>query len=312
MFERAILITGVAGFTGRHLLAHLAQAEPAARIIGVDQRPAAWLPPVSEQRGLDLLDAAAVRSLIADVRPHVVYHLVGLNKSDDPAAYYRINVLTTLHLLEALRVEAPSARLLAVGSAAEYGPPAGSQPLAEDAPLRPATVYGASKAAQAILLQSYARAGLAVFLARPFNLLGPGLPANMAAAAFAAQIVEREQGQVHGPIRVGNLAPQRDFLDVRDAARAYRLIVQRGAEGAAYNVCSGRPVSIQALLDLLVGMARCPVDVTVDAARFQASDVPVSVGDNRRLAALGWVPRVSLEQSLADLLREQRGEGGDG
>jgi GDP-4-dehydro-6-deoxy-D-mannose reductase len=195
---------------------------------------------------------------------------------------------------------------LAVGSAAEYGPPAGSQPLAEDAPLRPATIYGASKASQAILLQSYADAGLAVFLARPFNLLGPGLPSNMAAAAFATQIVDREQGRAAGPLRVGNLAPRRDFLDVRDAVRAYQLIIQHGESGAAYNVCSGQPTSIQALLDLLLGMARCTVEVEVDVARFQANDVPVSIGDNRRLAALGWAPQISVAESLADLLAEQR------
>lgn len=306
MSKGVILITGSAGFTGRHLLAHLTQADPGARIVSVDQRPPAWLPAGAQHQQLDLLDAGAVRRLAADWRPAAVYHLVGLNKSDDPAAYYRINVLTTLHLLEALQAEAPTARLLAIGSAAEYGPPVDGQPLTEDAPLQPATVYGASKAAQAILLQTYARGGLAVFLARPFNLLGPGLPGNMAAAAFAAQIVAREQGREHGPIRVGNLAAQRDFLDVRDAVRAYRLIVARGEPGAAYNVCSGRPTAIQTVLDLLLGMAHCPVTVAVDATRFQANDVPVSVGDNRRLSALGWTPQISTEKSLLDMLNEQR------
>ncbi len=306
MSENVVLITGSAGFTGRHLLAHLAQVDPGAQIVSADQRPPAWLPPGAQHQQLDLLDAAAVRKLVAVRQPAAIYHLVGLNKSDDPAAYYRINVLTTLHLLEALRAEAPAARLLAIGSAAEYGPPADNQPLAEDAPLRPATVYGASKAAQAILLQTYAHAGLAVFLARPFNLLGPGLPDNMAAAAFAAQIVAREQGRGQGPIRVGNLAAQRDFLDVRDAVRAYRLIVQCGEPGAAYNVCSGQTVTIQTVLDLLVGMARCPITVKIDATRFQTNDLPVSVGDNHRLTALGWAPQIGVEESLYDMLNEQR------
>lgn len=304
---RLTLITGAAGFTGQHMLAHLAAAEPDTPLLSVDQRPPSWLPPRCRHRSVDLLDAAAVHSLVAEAQPAVVYHLVGLNKSDDPAAFYRINVLTTLNLLEALRREAPAARLLVVGSAAEYGPPAGPEPLAEDAPLRPVNVYGASKAAQTILLQSYAARGLAAVVARPFNLLGPGLPTALAAAAFAAQIVEREQGRAAGPIRVGNLAAQRDFLDVRDAVAAYRLIVRRGVPGIAYNVCSGRPVSIRALLDRLAAMAQCPMAVEVDAARFQANDVPVSVGDNGRLVALGWQPQISLDQSLHDLLAAARG-----
>lgn len=304
---RLTLITGAAGFTGQHLLAHLAVEEPDTPLLSVDQRSPSWLPPQGRHRSVDLLDAAAVHALIVEARPAVVYHLVGLNKSDDPAAFYRINVLTTLNLLEALRREAPAARLVAVGSAAEYGPPAGPAPLSEDAPLQPANVYGASKAAQTILLQSYAAAGLATVLARPFNLLGPGLPTALAAAAFAAQIVEREQGRATGAMRVGNLAAQRDFLDVRDAVAAYRLIAQRGTPGTAYNVCSGRAVSIGTILDRLVEMALCPVTVVVDATLFQANDVPVSVGDNSRLAALGWQPQMSLEQSLHDLLVDLRG-----
>lgn len=303
-----LLVTGAAGFTGRHLLDYLRQVEPGATLVAVDrQSPKAALP-AAAFRSVDLLDAAAVHRLVAETRPAVVYHLAGLNKSDDPAAFFRVNVLTTLHLLEALRSEAPAAALLAVGSAAEYGPPPDGRPLDEEAPLRPATAYGASKAAQTLLLRSYATAGLATFVARPFNLLGPGLPPSMAAAAFAQQIVAREQGLADGPIRVGNLAAQRDFLDVRDAVRGYHCIVRRGTAGAVYNVCSGRAVPIQALLDRLVRLARCPVAVEVDPARFQPGDVPLSVGDNRKLSALGWSPQVSLDQSLADMLAALRSQ----
>ncbi|MCS6843384.1 MAG: NAD-dependent epimerase/dehydratase family protein [Caldilineales bacterium] len=301
-----VLVTGAAGFTGRHLMDHLRRAEPGATIVAVDRLPMAACPAEVDFRSLDLLDAAAVRRLVAETQPAVVYHLAGLNKSDDPAAFFRVNVLTTLHLLEALRHEAPSAALLAVGSAAEYGPPPDDGPLDEEAPLRPATAYGASKAAQTLLMRSYAAAGLTTFVARPFNLLGPGLPPSMAAAAFAHQIVLREQGLADGPIRVGNLAARRDFLDVRDAVRGYHLIVRRGAAGGVYNVCSGRAVAVQALLDRLVGMARCPVSVTMDPARLQPGDVPLSVGDNRKLMALGWAPQISLEHSLADMVAELR------
>lgn len=302
----SILITGSAGFTGQHLLAFLADVAPQARLVGVDQRVPARAPVGYVHHTLDLLDAAGVRRLVAQVRPQVVFHLVGLNKSTDPMAFYRANVLTTLSLLEALRLEAPQARLLAIGSAAEYGPPSGPFALSEEAPLRPVTVYGASKAAQTILLASRRHSGPPAILLRPFNLLGPGLPATLVAGAFALQIAEREVGLGSGPLRVGNLSAQRDFLDVRDAVAAYWLVAERGQPGTAYNVCSGRPVAVQTLLDILLSLARCSIEVVVDPDLLQPNDVPVSFGDNSRLRALGWRPTITLEQSLRDLLEECR------
>jgi GDP-4-dehydro-6-deoxy-D-mannose reductase len=199
-------------------------------------------------------------------------------------------------------------RVLAVSSADVYGIVHEEDlPIDEDAPLRPVTPYAASKvAADYLALQAWLGSGLPVLRARAFNHLGPGQMPRFVAPALADRIARNElDGGTVVPI--GNLSARRDFTDVRDVVRAYRLLIERGESGEAYNVCSGRAVSVQQLAEALLTMARQPMELKPDPALERPVDVPVLLGDHTRLrTATGWEPEIPLDQTLADLLDDMR------
>jgi GDP-4-dehydro-6-deoxy-D-mannose reductase len=199
-------------------------------------------------------------------------------------------------------------RVLAVTSADIYGRVTEEElPLREDAPLRPVSPYAASKvAADYLALQSYLGHGLAVIRARPFNHIGPGQRSSFVAPALAERIARNElEGEE--VVRVGNLSPRRDFTDVRDVVRAYRLLVLQGTPGEAYNVCRGEDVAIRDLAVRLVGLARKPMRLESDHDLQRPVDIPVLRGDPSKLrAATGWQPEIPLDQTLDDLLDEWR------
>src|SRR5262249_44329497 len=142
-----------------------------------------------------------------------------------------------------------------------------------------------------------------VTVARAFNHLGPRQDPHFAASGFARRIADIEAGRWEAEIAVGNLNARRDLTDVRDTVRAYQLILEHGESGRAYNVCSGRAISIGDLLDLLLARARVAIRVRVDTVRYRPHDIPFLVGDHTRISSeLGWQPQIPLEQTLDDLL----------
>jgi GDP-4-dehydro-6-deoxy-D-mannose reductase len=204
--------------------------------------------------------------------------------------------------------EAGVQRVLAVSSADVYGPvPEAELPITEDRPLRPVSPYGASKAsADLIALQAFLGHGLPVVRVRPFNHLGPGQSDHFVAPALASRIARAEQAGEHH-ITVGNLSARRDFTDVRDVVRAYRLLVERGEPGEVYNVCSGREVAIQEVADRLVARTEGPMTLVPDPDLLRPVDTPRLCGDPSRLrAATGWSPEIPLEVTLADVLDDWR------
>ena len=255
--------------------------------------------------GVDLRDAGAVRAAVGETAPDVVHHLAALahvgESWREPEAYLRDNVAMTLHLLEAIRTEAAEAAVVVVASGELYGPPA-SLPVGEDAPLRPQNPYAVSKAGADLLAGFYADAhGLRVMRARAFNHAGPGQKPVYAIASFARQVAA---GLVAGeqPVRVvtGNPDARRDYTDVRDVARAYRLLAAHGEPGT-YNVCSGRTASAAELVVALGRVAGVAVHHEVDPALTRAHEVMEVRGSYSRLqAATGWEPETPLDQTLAD------------
>jgi GDP-4-dehydro-6-deoxy-D-mannose reductase len=292
------LVTGAHGFVGPYLTAHLESCGD--EVVGIDHE-------------VDITDADAVRARFADELPEIVYHLAAASHVGDswsaPAQVVRINTDGTLHVLLAA-VEAGVERVVLIGSAEEYGHVAPDEvPISEDTPLRPVSPYGASKAA-AEMLSSYIARGrdLPVVCVRPFNHLGPGQSDRLVASTLAQQVARNERTG-GSEILAGDLSPKRDFSDVRDVVRAYRLLAERGTSGEAYNVCSGRAVAIRELADILIGLASHPMKVTLDAERLRPVDVPVLQGDNRKLVRdTGWAPEITLEQTLADVLEWWRGQ----
>ena len=293
------LITGVSGFVGRHLQAHLRDADD--EVFGCDRADGS----------VDIGVLDSVRATFEGVRPEVVYHLAGWSDVGGswraPVEVFRANAEGTLNVLLAA-AELGVQRVVAVSSADVYGVVREDQlPITEDTPLRPVTPYAASKvAADYLALQAWLGSGLPVLRVRAFNHLGPGQTPKFVAPALADRIARNElDGGTAVP--VGNLSARRDFTDVRDVVRAYRLLAEHGEPGEAYNVCSGVDVSIQELADRLLAMARQPMKLEHDPDLERPVDVPVLRGDASRLhAATGWAPTIPLDQTLADLLDDLR------
>ena len=264
-------------------------------------------------RAVDLLDADATRAAVAAAAPHVVFHLAALahvgRSWGDPAATLAQNQAMSLAVLEAVRAEAPEAVVVAVSSGEVYGPPE-AIPVDESAPLRPQNPYAVSKAAGDLLAGFYADAhGLRAVRPRAFNHAGPGQPPLYAIASFARQVAAgAEAGD--DPIRVvtGNPDARRDYTDVRDVVRAYRLLAERGEPGV-FNVCSGRSWSARELVAALGHAAGAEIDHVVDPQLVRAHEVMEIRGSAARLrAATGWEPEIELEATLADTVawwREQ-------
>jgi GDP-4-dehydro-6-deoxy-D-mannose reductase len=305
-----LLVTGIAGFVGGHLVEYLRADEPQVEILGMDSRAGARVRALPvEAIAADVEDAAAVAEAVGRARPDAILHLAAQSSPqrswDDPAGTLRTNVMGLLNLLEGARAHGLAPRVLAVGSAEEYGlVDPNLLPLREEAPLRPLTPYAVSKVAQGYLGQQYALSGtVPVVRTRTFHHTGPRRGEGFAESSFARQLAEIEAGRREAVIEVGNLEAVRDFTDVRDVVRAYWLLLQRGRAGEVYNVCSGRGVRMRDLLQGLIDVSGLRVEVRVDPARLRASDVPALVGDPARIRAeLGWEPRIPLQQSLRDLL----------
>lgn len=289
------LITGGKGFVGQWLAAHL--EDQGDEVVAIDLET-------------DVADGTAVRRVMDSVRPEAVYHLAALTHVgeswENPGQVLRVNVLGTAEILAAARaLETPSApRVLVVSSAEVYGTVRPEQlPLAEDTPARPVSPYAASKlAAEAVALQAWRGFGQPVIVVRPFNHIGPGQSPNFFVPALAKRIVEARRSGATA-LRVGTLTTRRDFTDVRDVVVAYRLLVERGASGEVYNVCSGRDVAMAEVAAHLLELARADLELETDPDLVRPVDVPVLRGDCARLRqATGWQPTIPLAATLADVL----------
>lgn len=308
----AVLVTGAAGFAGSHLVDLLAQS--GAAVIGW-RRPGSPAPsntPTIDWQFVDLLDREAVARAVADSRPDTVYHCAGSAHVGqswiDARETLATNVLGTHHLLDGLRSASLIARVLIPGSALVYKQ--SDRALTEDDPTGPASPYALSKLAQEMLgRRAVDDDRQQIYLTRSFNHTGPRQDPTYAAPGFARQIAMIESGRMAPTIEVGNLDAARDLIDVRDAARAYRDVVEKGRSGVIYNVCSGHAVTIRNLLDRLVAMSRVPVQVRVDPARYRPNDNPVLLGDRTRIEKdTGWTPAIPLDQTLSGLLDYWRKE----
>lgn len=301
---RTALITGAAGFCGSYL-AELFLAQ-GIRVVGVDQIGSNAQSGEYRLESLDLRDEAAVRRVLAEVQPDWLVHLAALTNPAAPIGdLYAVNVFATIALLEAVKELVPGCTVLIAGSSAQYGVTTPEEnPISEAQVFRPVTQYAVTKATQDLIGGMASAAGLPVIRTRTFNIVGPRQSPAFVTAAFARQIAEIERGLRAPVIEVGNLAAQRDFLDVRDVARAYWLALAHGRPGQVYNVCSGTGRSIQELLDGLLALSTVrDIEVRRDPRRMQPADVPAQVGSYDRLhAETGWQPQIPWQQSLRDLL----------
>ncbi len=284
---------------GGHLMAHLGDMGDTP--IGTDR----------STDGLDILDAPALLERFRRVEPDVVYHLAGAadvgGSFDTPQNTFRANAEGTLNVLWAAR-EASVDRVLTVGSADVYGKVTPDElPLTETSELRPTSPYAASKiAAEAVAQQAFLGFGQQVVRARPFNHLGPGQSTRFVAPALAERIARNERDG-HHQLLIGNLSSRRDFTDVRDVVRAYRMLVLEGSPGEIYNVCSGVDIAVRDLAESLIAMSTVDQKLVPDPDLQRPVDIPVLRGDSSRLSErTGWRPQIPLDRTLTDLLDDMR------
>lgn len=307
---RRILVTGVGGFSGRHLVGRLRLRRPAA-IVGLDCAAGAAIEP-----GLfaecDLTDPKDVLAAVFRARPDVVIHLAGVFGAASPETIRDVNVGGFRHLCTALRryheESGLTIRLVTVGSAAELGSTGVARlPVTEDAVCLPETDYGKSKLAVTRLAQAEPTEGpLEIVIARPFNLVGPGLSESLSLGSFARQIAAVGRGEAEA-IHCGPLSARRDFLDVRDAVEAYLALAERGSAGQVYNVCAGRSFQIADQLHEMIEAAGGDIPVVEDRSRQRPGDLPDIYGDHTKITReTGWRPTIPISRSLADLMAASR------
>ena len=291
------LVTGGSGFVGQWLQDHLRHRGD--DVVAPD---------------VDITDPLALGQAVAAFAPEAVYHLAALTNVGEswaePRRTFEVNAEGTLNLLEAARSLPTAPTVLLVCSAEVYGQVGPADlPLREDSPLRPVSPYAASKVAAEFLgLQAFLAHGLPVIRVRAFNHIGPGQAPTFVVSSLARQIAELSI-RGGGAVKVGNLSPQRDFTDVRDVVRAYRLLVEGGVPGQVYNVCSGEAVAIEEIARYRLERAGGDLRLEVDPERVRPVEVPVLKGDPQRLVAVtGWRSEHSLHQTLDDVLAGWRQE----
>jgi len=307
-----VLVTGARGFVGAHLVAHL--RDRCTRLAGFGLEPDAGGLPLDGWLVGDMRDPEVLRAAVTAERPQYVVHLAARSSAaasfEDPSGTFDANALGTWRLLEAVRLEAPKARVLLVGTSEVYGSqPPGSR-VDEDAPFRPLSPYALSKAgADAAGEVAFRRYGLDVVRTRSFGHTGPGQGTRFFLPSMVDQVARAEAGLVEPVLRVGNLDVVRDLTDVRDVVIGYRLLLERGRAGVAYNVCRGEGIRLSELVSGIVARSRVKLRVDTDPARMRPVDVAYLVGDGARMRSdTGWSATRTLDETAAEMLEAARAQ----
>lgn len=304
------LIIGGGGFVGGYLIRELAAH---GYEVHATHLPAENISACCEKHVLNILEKDDISALINSVSPDVIYHLAAQSSVSvswkNPQMTAEINVIGAINVLEAVRESAGKKRLAVIGSGEEYGYiREGACPLKESEPLNPGNIYAATKACQEMLGRIYSRAyGMDIVMVRAFNHSGPEQSPVFVISDFCKQIAEIEKGINPPEISVGNLSAMRDFTDVRDVVRAYRLLASNGKSGKIYNVGRGQAVSIQYILDTALSLSSAVITVKTDTSRLRASDIPVIEPDITEIQNdTGWTAEISVAQTIEDTLNYWR------
>ncbi len=295
---KRLLLTGGQGFVGSTF----------ARMIARDADLAGWqlleTPPE-----LDVRDAAALFAMVQAAPADAVVHLAAQSfvpeSFRDPASTIEVNVLGTLHLLQALRGIGFRGRMLYVGTGDVYGRvPEDALPVAEMRLPAPRNPYAVSKLAAEALCQQWSMTeSVDVVLARPFNHIGWGQSDRFVVSDFAKQVSAIRRGVREPVVADGDTDVTRDFTDVEDVVRAYFSLLEAGVAGQVYNVCSGREQSIRGVLERLAELAGVEITVREDPARLRNAEQRRIRGDaSKTRRATGWAAVTPLDVSLQTML----------
>ena len=303
---KSCFITGSNGFIGSRLAEFLLKKDiDVYGTIRNKNERIAYLSGKMTTFECDILNRQKLEEILSEVKPDVVFHLAAQSKVDpswqDPESTLKVNVLGTLHLLDAIKQFCPNSVVFVVGAAAIYGSSKDQTPIDENHEMIASSPYAVSKIAQDYLAGLYWPAyGMKVIRIRPFNITGPG---NMgdACSDFAKGIIAIEKGEARS-LRVGDLDSVRDITDVRDAVEALWLLAKKGVSGSVYNLCSGKGYHVGSLLDDLINLSGLKVDIVQDTAKKRLLKDRFQIGDNSQLLSLGWQPIVPIRKTLSDML----------
>ena len=298
------LVLGAEGFVGGHLVRHLI-AEGDEVHCGVHGTHASAF---ERSVSIDITEYESVRASIERIRPDIVYHLAGISFVPEAEESFdkvlRVNVAGTANVARACHVLNSGVSLVFVSSAEVYGAIAPSDlPITEETPVRPANNYSLSKQMGELVVERYLRMGaMKAAIARPFNHIGPGQDRRFVTASFALQLARIAHRKAAPVMQVGNLEARRDFSDVRDIVRGYRLL--GSSKGGIFNLGSGRALSIQRILDLLIKASGVEVTIQQDPQRMRGPEIPEVYGSGQKIQReCGWFPTVPVERSLEDVYR---------
>lgn len=308
--KKRVFITGATGFVGRHLIKALSSSE--REIFGscFPEHPEhCRIPEEVKLIHLDIRQGEELKRVIKEIRPGYVFHLAAVSNVrrswEDRKGTMEVNLVGTFNLLEAVRSEAPQARVLFISSSDVYGvlEPT-DRPLRESDEVKAVNPYAFSKASGEMLCQFYSLVKEAdVVISRSFPHTGPGQSPDFVCSDWAFQLARIERGDKEPVIEVGNLEIKRDFSDVRDTVRGYISLVEKGRCGEIYNVCSGRAIPLSWILKTLADFSSKKVDIRTDPAKLRKTDIPVLYGDRTKIKKeTGWEPAIPLEETLLQLL----------
>jgi GDP-4-dehydro-6-deoxy-D-mannose reductase len=295
---KKVLITGSEGFTGKHLITYLKKFDQ-LDLVRLDQKPHSDI----NFHHIDLLDLKKTISVLKSERPDYIIHLGGINKSNNYQDFFKFNVYTTIHILEAvIQNDLLDTRSLFISSSAVYGQTSAKN-VSESSPINPINFYGSSKMSMEIIVKQYsANYNLPTYIVRPFNLVGPGQNPDFVIPHFIIQLLNIKYGKTNPVIKTGNLSSFRDFIDVRDAVAAYWTILSDGSAGEVYNLASGKATEIRVILNNIIDMLDIQTPVTINDQKPSSGDIPILTGDSKKLRNLGWKNHITLDKSISDLI----------
>lgn len=313
---KKLLITGISGFVGGHLVDFLATNYPEVEIHGISRSVPAWdfiqvRPEYLKQchfHTMDLLDTPKIKSLMEETQPDYIIHMAAQSSVAEswktPVFSFMNNTNIFLNIIDTVRLNDNGARVLSIGSSEQYGIVSEQDlPLTEETPQHPANPYAVARVAQEQLARIYAEGyGLDICCTRSFNHTGPGQSDRFVVSSIVKQFVKIAHGLQEPVIHIGNGSIVRDFIDVRDVIVAYDLLLQKGNRGEVYNVCSGIGRTIEEIIAQLSTMKGIEVQVHQEMAQIRPIDNPRIIGSNRKIHQdVGWEPKISFKQSLTSL-----------
>lgn len=301
-----ILVTGAGGFVAGHLIKDLtAQGH---KVVAFDQAFSNTPANVIEVHSGDLRDAAIVERVVTNSRADACIHLGAISfvpaGRSNPDKMLSVNILGTINVLEAFRRYARSARILVISTSNVYGPAVETATINESTTLTPTTMYAISKTAADSAALAYAKHyGMHTMTARPNNHTGPGQAPQFVVPSMVRQF-KAIAGGAEPVLRVGNIESKRDFTDVRDVVRAYRLLLEKGRDGEAYNITSKRITKISTLIEMFCALTGLKPQIVVDQEKYRPYDCSPILDITKLQKDTGWTPEISLETTLRDMIAE--------